>query len=59
MYFSCLSSTQSASVAISTLRRSETGPSSSTFHCDAKAVVNAEYKDDGPSFEYSTKRSST
>eukprot|EP00965_Chrysotila_dentata_P130009 4297189-Pleurochrysis_carterae.AAC.1 len=44
-------STQSASVAISTLRRSDTGPSSSTFHRDAKAVVNAAYNDDGPSFE--------
>eukprot|EP00965_Chrysotila_dentata_P007844 256089-Pleurochrysis_carterae.AAC.1 len=31
MYFSCLSSTQSACVVMSTLSRSDTGPSTSTF----------------------------
>eukprot|EP00965_Chrysotila_dentata_P130032 4298267-Pleurochrysis_carterae.AAC.1 len=33
---------QSASVVISTLRRSDTGPSSSTFHRADSAVVNDE-----------------
>eukprot|EP00965_Chrysotila_dentata_P096185 3178178-Pleurochrysis_carterae.AAC.1 len=36
---------QSASVAMSTLRRSETGPSSSTFQRDKSAVVRDEYKE--------------
>eukprot|EP00965_Chrysotila_dentata_P086195 2843459-Pleurochrysis_carterae.AAC.3 len=43
--------TQSASVAMSTLRRSETGPSSSTFQRDERAVVKEEYKESGPSSE--------
>eukprot|EP00965_Chrysotila_dentata_P004992 163714-Pleurochrysis_carterae.AAC.1 len=55
MYFSCFSSTQSASVVMSTLRRSETGPSSSTFHRDERAEVNDEYKE--PGFEPWKKRS--
>eukprot|EP00965_Chrysotila_dentata_P095495 3156362-Pleurochrysis_carterae.AAC.1 len=40
-------STQSASVEMSTLSRSDTGPSSSTFHREASAVVNEEYKESG------------
>eukprot|EP00965_Chrysotila_dentata_P011217 365341-Pleurochrysis_carterae.AAC.1 len=44
-------STQSASVAMSTLSKSETGPSSSTFHREARAVVKEEYSDVGPSSE--------
>eukprot|EP00965_Chrysotila_dentata_P057867 1918273-Pleurochrysis_carterae.AAC.3 len=42
---------QSASVAMSTLRRSDTGPSSSTFHRDDRAVVNVEYREFGASSE--------
>eukprot|EP00965_Chrysotila_dentata_P172680 5698716-Pleurochrysis_carterae.AAC.1 len=38
-------STQSASVVMSTLSRSDTGPSSSTFHREARSVVNEEYKE--------------
>eukprot|EP00965_Chrysotila_dentata_P108650 3589264-Pleurochrysis_carterae.AAC.1 len=59
MYFSCLSSTQSASVVMSTLSRSDTGPSSSTFQRADRAVVKEAYKDVVESSEYSTKRSST
>eukprot|EP00965_Chrysotila_dentata_P143439 4739424-Pleurochrysis_carterae.AAC.1 len=43
--------TQSASVAMSMLRRSDTGPSSSTFHRADSAVVKDEYSDFGSSLE--------
>eukprot|EP00965_Chrysotila_dentata_P258108 6213105-Pleurochrysis_carterae.AAC.1 len=42
MYFFCSSSTQSASVVMSTLSRSDTGPSFSTFHLADKSVVMKE-----------------
>eukprot|EP00965_Chrysotila_dentata_P067690 2240224-Pleurochrysis_carterae.AAC.2 len=42
---------QAASVAISTFRRSETGPSSSTFQRDDRSVVKEEYNEEGPSVE--------
>eukprot|EP00965_Chrysotila_dentata_P016793 557195-Pleurochrysis_carterae.AAC.1 len=49
MYFFCLCKMQSASVAISTFKRSETGPSSSTFQREDRAVVNDLYNESGPS----------
>eukprot|EP00965_Chrysotila_dentata_P090540 2987717-Pleurochrysis_carterae.AAC.1 len=51
--------TQSASVVMSTLSRSDTGPSSSTFHREESAVVKDEYSESGVPSEYKTKRSST
>eukprot|EP00965_Chrysotila_dentata_P088921 2935385-Pleurochrysis_carterae.AAC.1 len=39
MYFSCVSETHFASADISTFRRSEMGPSSSTFQRVARSVV--------------------
>eukprot|EP00965_Chrysotila_dentata_P032344 1077890-Pleurochrysis_carterae.AAC.1 len=51
MYSSCLSKMQSASVVMSTLRRSDTGPSSSTFQRANSAVVKDVYSDFGSSLE--------
>eukprot|EP00965_Chrysotila_dentata_P032073 1069713-Pleurochrysis_carterae.AAC.2 len=47
MYLSCLSKMQSASVAMSTFNRSETGPSSSIFQREDRAVVNDVYSESG------------
>eukprot|EP00965_Chrysotila_dentata_P008084 263727-Pleurochrysis_carterae.AAC.4 len=49
LYFSCLSRMHSMSVAMSTFRRSETGPSSSTFQREDRAVVKDVYNESGPS----------
>eukprot|EP00965_Chrysotila_dentata_P255802 6212343-Pleurochrysis_carterae.AAC.5 len=45
MYFSCLSKMHSASVVMSTFKSSETGPSSSTFQREDRAVVKDVYNE--------------
>eukprot|EP00965_Chrysotila_dentata_P159114 5256169-Pleurochrysis_carterae.AAC.1 len=45
--------------SISTLSKSDTGPSSSTFHRDARASVNLAYCELGALSRWRIKRSST
>eukprot|EP00965_Chrysotila_dentata_P134888 4461786-Pleurochrysis_carterae.AAC.1 len=51
--------TCSSACVISTFNRSETGPSSSTFHLADKASVNCAYSESRPASECRMKRSST
>eukprot|EP00965_Chrysotila_dentata_P060558 2006816-Pleurochrysis_carterae.AAC.2 len=52
MYFSCVSKACVSLVEMSTLRRSDTGPSSSTFQRAVKAVTKSAYSERGPSCVY-------
>eukprot|EP00965_Chrysotila_dentata_P016981 563780-Pleurochrysis_carterae.AAC.1 len=49
MYLSSFRITQDSSVVMSTLIRSETGPSSSTFQRRVRASTNSEYNESGSS----------
>eukprot|EP00965_Chrysotila_dentata_P062053 2056275-Pleurochrysis_carterae.AAC.1 len=47
--FSCLRVTQDSSTEMSTFRKSDTGPSSSTFQLSVSACTNSSYKEPAPS----------
>eukprot|EP00965_Chrysotila_dentata_P037535 1248595-Pleurochrysis_carterae.AAC.1 len=49
MYFCCVRVTQLASAVMSTFKRSEIGPSSSTFQREKRSDVNLSYSEPGPS----------
>eukprot|EP00965_Chrysotila_dentata_P256618 6212599-Pleurochrysis_carterae.AAC.2 len=59
MYFSCVNITCVSLVEMSTLRRSDTDPSSSTFQRLVRAATKSEYSERGPSCVYNVNRSST
>eukprot|EP00965_Chrysotila_dentata_P190779 6174091-Pleurochrysis_carterae.AAC.1 len=51
MYFSCFRMTQDSSAEMSTFRRFDTGPSSSTFQRCVSASTRSLYSEPGPSCE--------